>query len=143
MDISNTWKHLAAWFVMLLVSIANGAVRDFTYGRHLGELAAHQVSTVASVLLLGLVIRIFVRWVPPSSAQHALTIGLAWVVLTVAFEFLFFHFVGGHSWSELFANYNICKGRVWVIVLLWIAAAPYVFFLQARLGQGTNPNIEA
>jgi hypothetical protein len=46
----------------------------------------------------------------------------------VAFEFLFFHFVGGHSWSELLANYNIFAGRVWVVVLLWVAAAPYVFF---------------
>ena len=122
------WKYLAAWLVMLLVSVANGAVRDFTYGRHLNELAAHQLSTAASVLLLGGVIWIFVRLYPPSSGSQAISIGLSWMALTVAFEFLFFHFVGGHSWSGLLANYDILKGRVWVLVPLWLAVAPYAFF---------------
>ena len=138
MNISRTWKYIAAWFVMLLVSIANGAARDLTYGKHMSELAAHQLSTATGVLSLGVVIWLFARFYPPSSNHHAVTIGLAWCALTVAFEFLFFHFVGGHSWSELFANYNIFEGRVWVVVLLWIAAAPYVFFQFRRLAQARS-----
>ena len=51
-----------------------------------------------------------------------------WAALTVAFEFVFFHFIGGHSWSELLANYNVGQGRVWVFVVLWIAVAPWFFF---------------
>ena len=113
---------------MLLVSIANGAVRDFTYGKNMDELTAHQLSTVSSVLLLGLVIWGFVQLYRPSSGQKAVLIGLLWMGLTVAFEFLFFHYVRGHSWSELLGNYNIFKGRVWVVVLAWVAIAPYVFF---------------
>jgi hypothetical protein len=113
---------------MLLVSIANGAARDLTYGKHMSELAAHQLSTLISVLALGTVIWGFIRIYPPTSSDRALAIGLAWAALTVAFEFLFFHFVGGHSWSELLANYNLFEGRVWVVILLWVAVAPYVFF---------------
>ena len=127
------WKYLTAWFVMLLVAVANGAVRDFTYGRHMEELTAHQLSTATGVLLLGIVIRGFVRLYPPSSGREAISMGLLWMALTVAFEFLFFHYVGGHSWSELFGNYNVLKGRVWVVVLAWIAIAPYVFFRLDRL----------
>jgi len=122
------WKYLITWLVMLLVSVANGALRDFTYGKRMDELAAHQLSTAACIVLLGGVIWIFVRLYPPSSGNQAISIGLLWMALTVAFEFLFFHFVGGHSWSELLANYNILKGRVWVLVLLWVAVAPYAFF---------------
>jgi hypothetical protein len=133
MDISSFAKYFAAWLVMLLVSIANGATRDFTYGKQMSELAAHQLSTVTSVLLLGTVIWAFVQLFPPSSGQKAICIGLFWMALTVAFEFIFFHFAGGHSWSQLLANYNILKGRVWVVVLLWVAVAPYVFFHFRRL----------
>ena len=57
---------------------------------HMDELTAHQLSTVSSVLLLGFVIWRFVRLYPPSSGQEAISIGLLWVALTVAFEFLFF-----------------------------------------------------
>ncbi len=127
MNLSGIAKNLAAWFVMLVVSIANGAARDFTYGKHMSELAAHQLSTVTSVILLGAIIWGFVRFFPPSSRREALCIGLFWMFLTIVFEFLFFHFVGEYSWGQLFANYNILKGRIWVIVLAWVAVAPYIF----------------
>lgn len=120
---------------MLLVSVANGIVRDFTYGKLVDELTAHQLSTVSSVFLLGVVIRGFVRLYPPSSEQQALLIGLPWLALTLAFEFLFFHYVGGHSWAALLANYNISQGRVWVVVLAWIAIAPYVFYRLGRVSR--------
>lgn len=122
------WKYLIAWFVMLLVSVANGALRDFTYGKHMDELSAHQLSTVASIVLLGIVIGGFTRLYPAASGTVAILTGLFWMALTVAFEFLFFHYVGGRPWAELLANYNVRQGRVWVAVLLWVAIAPYLFF---------------
>jgi hypothetical protein len=82
---SSLWKYLTAWVVMLAVSVANGAVRDFTYGRHLGESAAHQLSTASGTLLLGAVIWGFGKLVPPSSGREAVGIGLLWAALTVAF----------------------------------------------------------
>ncbi len=122
------WKYLIAWFVMLLVSVANGALRQFTFGKYFGETSAHLISTVIGIFLLGIVIWAYVRRYPPDSGRQALLIGLLWMALTVAFEFLFFHYVGGRSWSELLANYNLFEGRVWVAVLAWVAIAPYVFF---------------
>ncbi|MEI7613793.1 MAG: hypothetical protein WCK63_12860 [Betaproteobacteria bacterium] len=122
------WKILLAWLVMLLVSIANGAIRDFSYGQQISELAAHQISTASGIVLLGMVIAGYCRLTPPSSAAEAISLGLFWVGLTLAFEFLFFHYVGGHSWSALLANYNVLEGRVWVLLLAWIAVAPSVFF---------------
>ena len=49
------WRSLAAWFVMLVVAVVNGAVRDLTYGKRMGELAAHQLSTLIGCCLLGIV----------------------------------------------------------------------------------------
>ncbi|MCK9261196.1 MAG: hypothetical protein M0P63_15730 [Azoarcus sp.] len=128
----HVWRYLAAWFVMLLVSIANGMVRDFTYGTQMSPLAAHQVSTVCGMVLLGIVIRFVDRLAPPFCAREAMEVGLFWAALTLAFEFIFFHYVGGHSWVELLANYDVSAGRVWVFLVLWIAVAPSVFFLLRR-----------
>jgi len=125
---SSLWKYLVAWLVMLLVAVANGAVRDITYGPHVDALTAHQISTVTGILLLGLVIWLCSAVMPVSSGREAVSLGLFWAALTVAFEFVFFHFIGGHSWSELLANYNVGEGRVWVLVVLWIALAPWLFF---------------
>ena len=120
-------RYLIAWFVMLLVSIANGALRDLTYVKHLSELLAQQLSTLSSVVLLGGVMYLFVRRWPPASARQAWCIGLFWMALTIAFEFLFFHYVGGHSWPALLANYDLSAGRLWPLILLWVLVAPYFF----------------
>lgn len=42
----------------------------------------------------------------------------------MSFEFAFFHYVGGYSWTDLLANYNLLNGCVWIAELVWIAIAP-------------------
>jgi hypothetical protein len=51
-------------------------------------------------------------------------IGTFWVILTVLFEFGFGHYVAKHSWQKLFADYNIFKGRLWLLVLINNIFAP-------------------
>jgi hypothetical protein len=126
-------RYLIAWFVMLLIAMVNGALRDFTYGRHVPELLAHQLSSLSGIILFGVVFYQFVRRWPPDSARQAICIGLFWMALTVAFEFLFFHYVAGHSWTELLANYDIAHGRLWPLILLWVAFGPYVFHRYFRM----------
>lgn len=121
-------RYLLAWFVLLLVAMFNGALREFTYGKHVSELLAHQLSCISGILLFAVVIRQYVRLWPPVSAREAWQIGLLWMALTVAFEFLFFHYVAGHPWQVLLANYDMSAGRLWPLILLWVAVAPRLFW---------------
>jgi hypothetical protein len=55
--------------------------------------------------------------------------------LTVAFEFLFFHYIGGRSWETLLEGYDMANGQLWPLILLWVAVAPTLFhryLLRAR-----------
>jgi hypothetical protein len=121
-------KYIIAWLAMPIIGIVNGAVREFTYKKALGELRAHQVSVASGIILFGLYVWILsLRWKIGSAAQ-AVAIGLIWLVLTIAFEFVFGHYVMHNPWSRLLHDYNILEGRIWVLVLLWITVAPYVFY---------------
>lgn len=122
------FRYLQAWFTMLGVAMVNGGLRDMTYGKQLPELLANQLSCLSGIILLGVVIYLYVRRWSLSSARQAIYIGLFWMALTVAFEFLFFHYFGKHSWAELMANYDIANGRLWPLVLLWVLIAPYLFY---------------
>jgi hypothetical protein len=62
------------------------------------------------------------RWRPVSGRQ-AIAVGLIWLVMTVAFEFVFGHYVAGHSWERLLYDYDLPAGRLWSLVLAWIALA--------------------
>jgi len=126
------WKYILAWIPMIPIAIANAALREKVLAGRLDELQAHQASTITALVLFGVYIWAVTGLWKLESAGQALMIGLIWLTLTVAFEFLFGHFVMGHPWIRLFHDYNILKGRLWLLIPLWIAAAPYIFFRLRR-----------
>jgi len=126
------WKYVLAWFPMVAIAIANGALRKSWFGQSLSELAAHQLSTLTAVILFGVYIWFVVRFWPPTSAAQAVAVGLLWLVMTITFEFLFGHYLAGHSWERLLHDYNLLAGRVWPLVLVWVAVAPYLFFRMSK-----------
>jgi hypothetical protein len=121
-------RYLLAWIPMVLLAIVNGALRQYTYGKRLSEHSAHQLSSVTGIALFGIYIGFLAHIWPLPSARVAITIGLSWLGLTVAFEFLFGRFVAGHSWARLVQDYNLLAGRLWILVLIWVAFAPLVFY---------------
>ena len=121
------WKYLISWIPGIPIAIVNGLLRNSLYRQVLNELHAHQLSAVSFAVFFGIYVWFVLKWLKLSSNQDALRHGLAWLALTIAFEFLFGHFVMGNPWSVLFNDYNLFAGRVWTRVLIWIAIAPITF----------------
>jgi hypothetical protein len=114
------------WLGMPLLAILNAVVREKVYKNALGELAAHQLSTVILLILISIYAwLISLNW-NLESVGRAMIVGSIWLGLTVSFEFGFGRLVMKHSWQRLFHDYNILKGRVWILVLLWTLLAPLV-----------------
>ena len=121
-------RYLAVWFLLAVVGVVNGALREATYGKYMSELAAHQVSTVTGILATGIVVGLFSRMWPLESATQAWIVGGAWLLMTVAFEFSFGRYVAGHSWERLFADYALFDGRLWLLFLAWITVLPWLCY---------------
>lgn len=121
-------KYILVWFLLAIVAVTNGVVRQSTYGRSVSELAAHQISTVTAMLASGIVVWVANRYWPFETATQAGIIGLLWLAMTIAFEFGFGHYLAGHSWDHLLADYNIVNGRVWALFLVWVAILPYLIY---------------
>jgi hypothetical protein len=125
-------KYLLVWFLLAIVAVTNGIVRQATYGKVVPEIVAHQFSTITGIIVTGAVVWGVSRFWPLESSGQAWTIGIAWMLLTIAFEFGVGHFVAGHSWAQLLADYNLLKGRVWLLLLVWVTVMPYVFYRLAQ-----------
>jgi hypothetical protein len=117
-------RWLVAWIGGSALGIANGIIRELAYRDHVGEATADQISTASLIALLALYFWTLERRWPIPTTRSALAIGGVWVVLTVLFEFGFGHYIDGKSWSELLENYNVPAGRIWILVLFWIAIGP-------------------
>ena len=117
-------RSLVVWVMMLVVASVNGAIRETLLIPAIGDAAGRAISTVALCVLVLLLTWLTIRWIEPRSSRDAWVVGALWVALTLGFEFLAGHFLFGDPWSQLLEDYNVFRGRIWILVLVTIAIAP-------------------
>jgi hypothetical protein len=116
-------RAILIWVGLLGLAASNGALRDLVVAPRVGDRLARAMSTVILCALILLVTRQTIRWIGPRNAREALAIGALWLVLTLAFEFgsgLY----AGKTWSLMLEDYNVLRGRLWVVVPLVTFLAP-------------------
>jgi hypothetical protein len=47
------FRYFIAWIPLVFIKILNGTIREYTYGAHIFELHAHQISTLTGIILSG------------------------------------------------------------------------------------------
>jgi hypothetical protein len=119
-------RALVVWFAMLVVASINGAFREAFLIPKLGDTPGRAISTLMLSAMVVLLTWLTIRWMAPPSPRAAWAIGVLWVALTLAFEFLAGHYLFGKPWSELTTDYNLARGRIWILVLIVTAIAPPV-----------------
>jgi hypothetical protein len=121
-------KGIWTWLLLLLVvMMGNGVLRVLVLQPRLGEALARQWACLSGILVIFVMTGLFVQRLGPFSRRELLQIGALWVVLTVAFEFLFGRFVSGASWEALLAEYDLTRGRLWPLVLFTTLIAPLLW----------------
>jgi hypothetical protein len=117
-------KAIVIWVLLAAVAVANGFFRNAVITPRLGGQTGHVISTVVLCVLILAITLVFIRWIGPRRTLDASLVGLMWVTMTLAFEFLAGHYLFGHSWQKLLADYNIWHGRIWVVVPVVTYFAP-------------------
>lgn len=113
------------WLVFLLIAFLLGTVRELLITPWIGQRDGRIIGTVVTTAAMLAVMAVFVRRVRGSrQAGDFWLIGAMWMVMTVAFELLFFHFVAGEPWHRVLADYNILRGRTWVLIPLLLLLGP-------------------
>ena len=121
-------RALAVWCLLLVLAVANGGLRDTWLSPALGDTAGRAISSVLLSLLILIATWLTIRWIGPTTAGQAVAVGAVWVALTLAFEFGAGHYGFRKSWAELLADYDLRRGRIWVLVLLTTFVAPLLTF---------------
>ncbi len=120
-------KAILAWLLLFVVMFANGAIRVVALQPRLGEDRARQLASLSGLALVLIVSWLFVRLTPEAGSSQLRWVGVAWVGATIAFEFLFGHFVSGLGWQALLADYDILRGRLWSLILIGVCLGPWLW----------------
>lgn len=120
-------RAMAFWVVLAALGVLNGVFRGLVIQQYVNDYTAHVLSTLATGLpTFALAMFLYFRWSRDHTARELALVGGLWMTMTVAFEFGFGHYVMGHPWSRLFADYNVFNGRLWVLVPLALLLGPLV-----------------
>lgn len=118
---------LGTWLLFMFLAIGNAILREGIYSSFLDELRAHQLSTFTLMTLFIIGTYFVLRFTQINlTDQQAFLMGSIWLILTICFEFLAGHYAFGNSWDKLLADYNILKGRIWILIPLTTLIAPYL-----------------
>ena len=119
-------KALAIWFGILVLAIANGTLREAVLIPVLGNAPGLILSGILLSALILAVAYFSLPWFGPAPVAGYIALGLSWLCLTLVFEFTFGRLLQGKPWSKLLEAYTFKGGNIWSVVLLAVAAAPYV-----------------
>lgn len=119
-------KALAIWLVLILAEILHGILRGVLLVPRVGEFRSNQIGVFTGSAIILALTWAFVRWLGASRTSQLLGIGVLWLCLTLAFEFLFGHFVVGASWERLLEDYNLLQGGLLPIGMAVLVLAPLI-----------------
>lgn len=117
-------RSFLLWLLFIPLAMANGVLRDLVLAPAWGDAVGRALSSVTlSLLILGLTL-LLVRRLGVGTRAGYLAVGLFWLVLTILFELSFFVLVMGHPMDELLADFDLFRGRLWLLVLTTTLFAP-------------------
>lgn len=126
-------RHLLGWLALPAAAVANGVLRDTTYGRCMSRTASHSLAVVPLAAFIFAWAALLQRRRPLPGRGAALRIGLLWLACTLAFEF-------GMGAArrvparEMLAEYDVRRGNLWPLVPLAVVAAPLLAWRRTRAG---------
>lgn len=118
-------RVLSVWLLLAVLMTANGALREFALKAMMSAGTAELVSAILGIAII-LTVAFFLLRSPPGYPLLSLAFVSALLIgLTLAFEFGL-GALNGKSLGEMLADYRFWEGRLWPLVLLAVAAAPFV-----------------
>jgi hypothetical protein len=123
-------RSVLVWLLFIPLAVANGILRDLLLTPALGDTVGRAASSVSLSILIFCLTLFFITRLGIGTRRQCLLVGFSWLVLTLLFEFTFFILVMGHPMNVLLQDYDLFRGRLWLLVL---AATLFAPLLAARV----------
>lgn len=122
-------RNLLIWVGLFILAFTNGAIREVGIKRVIEEPWAHHLSALTSILIFGGYAWILWNKTRITSIQEAAWVGAIWFALTLFTEtFVLNRLMSKLSWDQILQSYNLARGELWPLVLIWIGALPVLIF---------------
>jgi len=115
-----SFVEILYWLPVGIIPIFNGMIRIFFYQKILGEPYSSFVSSSFDIILI-FAYALFVQIRKPGRPDLR---GFIWALLSTLTHFSLGLLLFGMSFDQLVAKYQLWKGETWLLITLFIFAAP-------------------
>jgi membrane protease YdiL (CAAX protease family) len=120
------FRAAVIWLVIVCFAVSNGILRENILAPRLGETFALPLSGLTLSIIVFVVAYFSFNFIGAKASTTCIFIGIQWVLMTLAFEFIFGLFVADKSWSELLQVFNIARGNLFLLVLVVTLISPSI-----------------
>jgi hypothetical protein len=113
-------RALLIWIVLICAEIVHGILRAILLVPIVGEFRSNQIGVFTGSAIILAIAYFTIRWIGAKRTTELLTVGLTWLLLTVAFEVWFGRFVMGLPWERIASDYNVLNGGLMPLGLLFL-----------------------
>lgn len=124
-------RLLLTWLLLAVLMPLNGILREFGLKRILPANAADWASAATGIALILVTTRLLFRIPSDAPWTRLASQAMLLVGLTIAYEFGI-GLLGGRSLAELSGHYAFWRGEAWPLVLVVLAATPFLWRGLAR-----------
>ena len=125
MVIAILYKAIIIWLVIACLAVVNGALRETMLTPLVGSTVSLPLSGITLSLIIFAATYLSIGFIGADTVVRCWQVGALWVLMTLAFEFLFGHYVAGKSWMSLVQVFNLVCGNLFALALLTCLISPY------------------
>jgi hypothetical protein len=128
-------RAVGLWLLLMAAETLHGLWRVKVLAIWLGDEFARDVGVFTGSLIILLITFACIDWIPARDRRRLLRIGATWVALTIGYEVALGRFAFHLSWSEIVAEFDLSRGRVFPIGLLLLLLSPLLAaWFRGRIG---------
>lgn len=118
------WQRaLVVWLVIILAETVHGVLRQVLLVPLVGDWPTRRIGVLLGSLIIFTIAWLCSGWLGARTVRGQLGVGLAWVALTIAFEFALGASLG-LSLARMLEDYNPVRGGLMAFGLLFMLVAP-------------------
>ena len=119
-------RAVCVWIILIAIEFIHGVLRAMFLVPVVGDFRSRQIGVFTGSVLIFAVTYMLLPWLRTTETKALIGVGALWVMLTVAFELGFGHYVFGRSWMDLASDYDIRRGGFLLIGMAVMMLAPLI-----------------
>ena len=117
-------KSMLIWTSIIILIIANSLLRQFVLEPNIVEKMVHPINIIILCCLIFTISFIFIPKLGKGTKQNYIKMGLLWF-LCIIVTGISIGLISGDTITDFLELYDITKGKLWIIVDIFIGITPY------------------